>query len=89
MNQGGVFALDRPHGNFNWANPQPHDVPELHPAENIDEKGITYLNESAMLTHSNMTNTVCFFNTRSYWSQGYLADHQFSCTYFPSSGRLQ
>ncbi len=39
--------------------------------KNIDENGITYLNESAMLPHPNMTNTVCFFNTRSFWSQGY------------------
>ena len=67
---GGVFALDRHTGKFLWANPWPYDVPNFF-LKNIDENGITYLNESAMLTHSNMTNTVCFFNTRSYWSQGY------------------
>ena len=67
---GGVFALDRHTGEFLWANPWPYDVPNFF-LKNIDENGITYLNESAMLTHPNMTNTVCFFNTRSYWSQGY------------------
>ncbi|HWF07260.1 MAG TPA: PQQ-binding-like beta-propeller repeat protein [Bryobacteraceae bacterium] len=67
---GGVFALDRHTGEFLWANPWPYDVPNFF-LKNIDEKGITYLNESAMLTHPNMTNTVCFFNTRSFWSQGY------------------
>jgi alcohol dehydrogenase (cytochrome c) len=67
---GGVFALDRHTGEFLWANPWPYDVPNFF-LKNIDENGITYLNESAMLTHPNMTNTVCFFNTRSFWSQGY------------------
>ena len=67
---GGVFALDRHTGEFLWANPWPYDVPNFF-LKNIDENGITYLNESAMLSHPNMTNTVCFFNTRSYWSQAY------------------
>ncbi len=67
---GGVFALDRHTGEFLWANPWPYDVPNFF-LKNIDENGITYLNESAMLPRYNMTNTVCFFNTRSYWSQGY------------------
>ena len=67
---GGVFALDRHTGEFLWANPWPYDVPNFFLA-NVDENGITYLNESTMLPKYNMTNTVCFFNTRSYWSQGY------------------
>ncbi|MEP7355178.1 MAG: PQQ-binding-like beta-propeller repeat protein [Acidobacteriota bacterium] len=67
---GGVFALDRHTGEFLWANPWPYDVPNFF-LKNVDEKGITYLNETAMLTKPNMTNVVCFFNTRSYWSQGY------------------
>src|SRR5215471_1079950 len=67
---GGVFALDRRTGEFLWANPWPYDVPNFF-LKNIDDNGVTYLNESAMLPRPNMTNTVCFFNTRSYWSQGY------------------
>ena len=67
---GGVFALDRRTGEFLWANPWPYDVPNFY-LKNIDENGITYLNESTMLPRPNMTNTVCFFNTRSYWAQGY------------------
>ena len=67
---GGVFALDRHTGEFLWANPWPYDVPNFF-LKNVDENGITYLNESAMLPHPDMTNRVCFFNTRSYWPQGY------------------
>ena len=67
---GGVFALDRHTGEFLWANPWPYDVPNFF-LKDIDENGITYLNESAMLPRPNMTNTVCFFNTRSFWAQGY------------------
>lgn len=67
---GGVFALDRHTGEFLWANPWPYDVPNFF-LKNIDENGITYLNESAMLPRPNMTDMVGFFNTRSYWSQGY------------------
>ena len=67
---GGVFALDRHTGEFLWANPWPYDVPNFF-LKNIDENGITYLNESAMLPRPNMTNIVCFFNTRSYWAQAY------------------
>ncbi len=67
---GGVFALDRHTGEFLWANPWPYDVPNFF-LKNVDDNGITYLNESAMLTHPGMTNEVCFFNTRSYWAQGY------------------
>jgi hypothetical protein len=37
----------------------PYDVPNFF-LKNIDEKGITYLNESAMLSHPNMTNRMCF-----------------------------
>jgi len=67
---GGVFALDRHTGEFLWANPWPYDVPNFF-LKNVDENGITYLNESAMLPRPNMTNVVCFFNTRSFWAQGY------------------
>lgn len=67
---GGVFALDRHTGEFLWANPWPYDVPNFF-LKNVDENGITYLNESAMLSKPGMTNRVCFFNTRSYWAQGY------------------
>jgi len=67
---GGVFALDRHTGEFLWANPWPYDVPNFF-LKNIDENGITYLNESTMLPKPGVTNRVCFFNTRSYWAQGY------------------
>jgi len=67
---GGVFALDKHTGEFLWANPWPYDVPNFF-LKNIDENGITYLNEDLLFTGPNQDRIVCFFNTRSYWSQGY------------------
>jgi alcohol dehydrogenase (cytochrome c) len=67
---GGVFALDRKTGEFLWANPWPYDVPNFF-LSIIDDKGITYLNEDLLFTGPNQDRIVCFFNTRSYWSQGY------------------
>jgi alcohol dehydrogenase (cytochrome c) len=67
---GGVFALDKHTGEFLWANPWPYDVPNFF-LKNIDENGITYLNEELLFTGPNQDRIVCFFNTRSYWSQGY------------------
>jgi PQQ-dependent dehydrogenase (methanol/ethanol family) len=67
---GGVFALDKHTGEFLWANPWPYDVPQFW-LKNIDENGITYLNEDLLFTGPNQDRILCFFNTRSYWSQGY------------------
>jgi alcohol dehydrogenase (cytochrome c) len=67
---GGVFALDRKTGEFLWANPWPYDVPNFW-LKNIDDNGITYLNEDLLFTGPNQDKILCFFNTRSYWSQGY------------------
>ncbi len=67
---GGVFALDRKTGEFLWANPWPYDVPQFW-LKNIDDKGITYLNEDLLFTGPNQDKVLCFFNTRSYWAQGY------------------
>jgi len=67
---GGVFALDRKTGEFLWANPWPYDVPNFW-LKNIDDKGITYLNEDLIFTGPNQDKILCFFNTKSYWSQGY------------------
>ncbi len=67
---GGVFALDKHTGEFLWANPWPYDVPNFF-IKNIDENGLVYLNESLLFTGPNQDRIVCFFNTRSYWAQGY------------------
>ena len=67
---GGVFALDKHTGEFLWANPWPYDVPNFF-IKNIDENGLVYLNESLLFTGPNQDKIVCFFNTRSYWAQGY------------------
>lgn len=67
---GGVFALDRHTGEFLWANPWPYDVPGFW-LSNIDDNGITYLNRDLIFTGPNQDKVLCFFNTRSYWAQGY------------------
>jgi alcohol dehydrogenase (cytochrome c) len=67
---GGVFALDKHTGEFLWANPWPYDVPNFF-IKNIDENGLVYLNPDLLFTGPNQDKIVCFFNTRSYWSQGY------------------
>lgn len=67
---GGVFALDKNTGEFLWANPWPYDVPNFF-IKDIDEKGLVHLNEELLFTGPNQDRVVCFFNTRSYWAQGY------------------
>jgi PQQ-dependent dehydrogenase (methanol/ethanol family) len=67
---GGVFALDRKTGEFLWANPWPYDVPNFF-IKNIDEKGLVHMNPDLLFTGPNQDRIVCFFNTRSYWAQGY------------------
>jgi alcohol dehydrogenase (cytochrome c) len=67
---GGVFALDKHTGEFLWANPWPYDVPSFW-LKNVDENGLTYLNPDLLFTGPNQDRILCFFNTRSYWSQGY------------------
>jgi alcohol dehydrogenase (cytochrome c) len=67
---GGVFAMDRKTGEFLWANPWPFDVPNFLIAK-VDGDGTTHLNESLIFTGPNQRKTICFFNTRSYWSQAY------------------
>lgn len=67
---GGVFALDKHTGEFLWANPWPYDVPNFF-IKNIDENGLVYMNQDLLFTGPNQDRIVCFFNTRSYWSQGY------------------
>lgn len=67
---GGVFALDRKTGEFLWANPWPYDVPEFF-LKGIDTNGKVSINENLIFTGPNQKKMICFFNTRSYWSQAY------------------
>jgi alcohol dehydrogenase (cytochrome c) len=67
---GGVFALDKNTGEFLWANPWPYDVPNFF-IDKIDDNGIVHLKEELLFTGPNQDRIVCFFNTRSYWAQGY------------------
>ena len=67
---GGVFAMDRHTGEFLWANPWPFDVPNFLISK-VDPDGKVHLNESLIFTGPNQHKDICFFNTRSYWSQAY------------------
>ncbi len=67
---GGVFALDRHNGEFLWANPWPFDVPNFL-IKQVDPDGKVHLNEDLIFTGPNQHKIICFFNTRSYWSQAY------------------
>jgi len=67
---GGVFAMDRKTGEFLWANPWPFDVPNFL-INKVDPDGKVHLNESLIFTGPNQHKDICFFNTRSYWSQAY------------------
>jgi len=67
---GGVFAIDRHTGEFLWANPWPFDVPNFL-IKQVDPDGKVHLNEDLIFTGPNQRKTICFFNTRSYWSQAY------------------
>ncbi len=67
---GGVFAMDRHTGEFLWANPWPFDVPNFLISK-VDPDGKVHLNEDLIFTGPNQHKIICFFNTRSYWSQAY------------------
>ena len=67
---GGVFAMDRHTGEFLWANPWPFDIPGFL-IDKVDPDGKVHLNESLIFTGPSQHKTICFFNTRSYWSQAY------------------
>jgi hypothetical protein len=67
---GGVFAMDRHTGEFLWANPWPFDVSNFL-INKVDPDGKVHLNESLIFTGPSQHKTICFFNTRSYWSQAY------------------
>jgi len=67
---GGVFAMDRHTGEFLWANPWPFEVSNFL-IDKVDPDGKVHLNESLIFTGPSQHKTICFFNTRSYWSQAY------------------
>jgi alcohol dehydrogenase (cytochrome c) len=67
---GGVFAIDKNTGEFLWANPWPYDVPEFF-IKGIDANGKVTINDQLIFTGPNQRKMICFFNTRSYWSQAY------------------
>jgi PQQ-dependent dehydrogenase (methanol/ethanol family) len=67
---GGVFEMDRHTGEFLWANPWPFEVPNFLISK-VDPDGKVHLNEDLIFTGPNQHKVICFFNTRSYWSQAY------------------
>jgi alcohol dehydrogenase (cytochrome c) len=68
---GGIFALDRGTGQFLWANPFPFDTPSFL-ISNIDGRtGKVTINKDLIATGPQQHQTVCYWNTRSYWPTAY------------------
>jgi alcohol dehydrogenase (cytochrome c) len=68
---GGIFVIDRDHGEFLWATPFPFDTKEFL-ISNIDTKtGQTFINQDVVLKKPGDQHLVCFWNTRSYWPSAY------------------
>jgi alcohol dehydrogenase (cytochrome c) len=68
---GGIWTLDRTTGQFLWATPFPYDIPEF-VISSIDPKtGRTTLNWNLVHKKPGEKQTICFFNTKSYWPMAY------------------
>jgi alcohol dehydrogenase (cytochrome c) len=68
---GGLFALDKRTGKFLWATPFPSDVPNFILSDIDVHTGATRINRKLVANKPGDENTVCFFNTRSYWQTSY------------------
>lgn len=68
---GGMWALDRQSGQFLWANPFPLDSPDSHISKIDVDTGKVHLNWDKIFKKDGDRVTVCFHNTRSYWSTAY------------------
>ncbi len=68
---GGIWVNDPEDGEFLWATPFPHDVPEFH-IQRIDvETGKTYMNWDVVIKSWEDRHIMCFHNTKSYWPMAY------------------
>ena len=68
---GDVFALDRETGQFLWAMPFPYDIPDVNMSKIDVDTGKTYINFDKVFKKDKDRNTMCFHNTRSWWSTAY------------------
>ena len=68
---GGMWALDRLTGQFLWATPFPHRIPEFYLSKVDARTGRTHLNEYQLLSEPGDRHVVCYFNTRSPWPPAY------------------
>jgi len=69
---GGLFVLDREDGEFLWGMPFPVDAPETFAIADIDgATGAVTLNRDLVLREPGQQETVCYWNTRSYWPTAY------------------
>ena len=68
---GGLWVLDRASGQFLWAIPFPHDVPEFNISHIDVETGKTYINWEQVLKQDGERNIICYQNTKSYWPMAY------------------
>jgi alcohol dehydrogenase (cytochrome c) len=78
---GGLWALDRGTGQFLWAAAFPWDVPNYN-VGNIDvATGRTEINWDLVFKKEGERKTICFHNTKSYWSTAY--DPRRNALYIP------
>lgn len=68
---GGIWVLDRQTGQFIWAMPFPHDVPDFHISHIDVDTGRTHMNWDKVKKKDGDRVLVCFHNTRSFWSTAY------------------
>jgi PQQ-dependent dehydrogenase (methanol/ethanol family) len=68
---GTMFALDRDTGKFLWASPFPYDNENLNMNQIDVETGRTHINYDKVFKKDGDRNTVCYHNTRSWWSTAY------------------
>jgi len=68
---GGLYVLDRDDGAFLWATPFPFDTPYLAISDIDPATGQVTLNWDLVLKGPGQQETVCYWNTRSYWPTAY------------------
>jgi alcohol dehydrogenase (cytochrome c) len=68
---GGVWVNDRDTGQFLWAMPFPYDTPNFILSDIDVKTGKTQINMDLVFEKPGDRNTICFWNTRSYWPTSY------------------
>src|SRR5690606_17629068 len=68
---GGLWVNDRDTGQFLWAMPFPYDTPNFILSDIDVKTGATRINTSIMFEKPGDRQTICYYNTRSFWPTAY------------------